>query len=364
MNIIVQLGHPAHFHLYKNTIHNLKSKGHNVIVLIKSKDVLEKLLTNAGIPYINIYPKVRGNSKFGIIRAMLTRLFRITKLTIKNKVDLLTGSSTEIAQVAWLLRRHSIILGEDDAEVIPEFVKLAAPVMDSYLAPTSCDMGKIDSKCIKYSGYHKLAYLHPNWFTPDPTIASKYVDLSRPYFILRFVQLKAHHDKNVCGITNDIAIKLADILKPYGNVYITSERTLSPELEKHRLAINPLDIHHIMAFATLYIGDSQSMAVEAAMLGVPNIRFNDFVGKIGVLNEIEDVYGLTCGISANEPEKLYEKVNEWLANSDIKGLFQERRKKMLADKIDVTAFLTWFIETYPESKKIMKENPDYQYKFR
>jgi len=37
---------------------------------------------------------------------------------------------------------------------------------------------------------------------------------------------------------------------------------------------------------------------------------------------------------------------------------------MLADKINVTSFLTWFIDNYPESKKIMKENPDYQYKFR
>jgi len=27
-------------------------------------------------------------------------------------------------------------------------------------------------------------------------------------------------------------------------------------------------------------------------------------------------------------------------------------------------FLVWFIENYPESNKIMKENPDYQYNFR
>jgi len=37
---------------------------------------------------------------------------------------------------------------------------------------------------------------------------------------------------------------------------------------------------------------------------------------------------------------------------------------MLADKIDVTAFFVWFIENYPDSAKIMKENPDYQYKFK
>lgn len=30
---------------------------------------------------------------------------------------------------------------------------------------------------------------------------------------------------------------------------------------------------------------------------------------------------------------------------------------MLSDKIDVTAFMVWFIENYPKSAKIMKENP-------
>ena len=37
---------------------------------------------------------------------------------------------------------------------------------------------------------------------------------------------------------------------------------------------------------------------------------------------------------------------------------------MLDDNIDVTSFFTWFIENYPESQKIMKENPGYQYEFK
>ena len=37
---------------------------------------------------------------------------------------------------------------------------------------------------------------------------------------------------------------------------------------------------------------------------------------------------------------------------------------MLAYKIDITAFLVWFVENYPVSAKIMKENPDYQNRFK
>ena len=37
---------------------------------------------------------------------------------------------------------------------------------------------------------------------------------------------------------------------------------------------------------------------------------------------------------------------------------------MLKDKIDVTAFMVWFIENFPESHKIMKKNPNYDERFK
>ncbi len=43
---------------------------------------------------------------------------------------------------------------------------------------------------------------------------------------------------------------------------------------------------------------------------------------------------------------------------------REKGKKMLADKIDVTAFMVWFVEDFPESFKIMKSDPDYQLRFK
>ena len=366
MNILIQLGHPAHFHLYKNTIKNLQRDGHQVYILIKTKDILEQLLRDSGLPYVNIYSTVRKNSKFAIIKAVSTRLWRIAKFTLSHHIDLLTGSSTEIAQVAWLLRRHSVILGEDDAAVVPEFVALAKHFMDSYLTPNVCDMGPIDKRVTKYYGYQKLSYLQPKYFTPDRTIANKYVDITRPYFIIRFAKLIAYHDLHASakGITADIASRIIDMLLPHGNVYITSERELEPQFEKYRLNIDILDIHHVLAFADLYIGDSQSMAAESGILGTPFIRFNDFVGRIGYLREIEDVYHLGVGIKTGQVEKLYDTISNLLAMPNRKDVFSKRKEKLLAEKIDVTAFYTWFFENYPESKKIMKENPEYQLNFK
>ena len=280
---------------------------------------------------------------------------------------MLIGSTPEVAQVGWLLRKMSINFGEDDMAIIPAFSTIAAPFANLIMSPVSCNNGKWESKTIHYYGFQKLAYLHPNVFNPKKEIVNKYgIEYTKPYFLFRFASLRAHHDNGVHGISTDVAQHLIDMLRPYGRILITSERPLEPEFEKYRLNINPLDIHHVMAWATLYIGDSQSMAVEAAMLGVPSLRFNDFVGekKIGVMEELEKVYGLTYGISSHEPQKLYDKIAELLSMPDLKQEWQRRRQKMLSDKIDVTAFFTWFIENYPESAKVMRENPDYQRRFR
>ena len=60
------MGHPAHFHLFKNTIILLKEAGHDVKILIKKKDILEDLLKNQGWDYTNIHSKERGDSRFKI----------------------------------------------------------------------------------------------------------------------------------------------------------------------------------------------------------------------------------------------------------------------------------------------------------
>lgn len=364
MRILVQLSHPAHFHLYRQVMLNLKEHGHEVHVLIKSKDILEDLLKASGLPYCNINEKAHRGSKLGILSDMIGRELYMIKYCRKHKIDLLTGSTPEVAHVGWLLGKHRINTGEDDASIVPLFFKMAGPFIQTELSPISCNNGKYEKKTVHYAGYHKLAYLHPEVFTPNKEIVAKYFDPEKPYFLLRFAQLKAYHDGGAAGIDTEIAQRIIDLLEPHGDVYITSERKLEPQFEKYRLNINPLDIHHVMYYSQLYIGDSQSMAVEAAMLGVPNIRFNSFAGRIGVLEELQGKYKLTNGISSSNPQALYGKIKELLATPALKDTYRERQAAMLADKINVSAFFTWFIENYPASIKTIKDNPDYQFRFQ
>ena len=351
MRVLVYLGHPARFHNYKNTIAALKAHGHEVEVLIKKKDILEDLLKNAGIPYHNVLEEGRKSSKVGITIGLIKQTLRINRFCNSFHPDILTGSSVENSWIGPLRGIPVINIGEDDASIVPIYARLTYPGASVIICPDSCSCGKWDYKAVKYHGYQELAYLHPENFTPDRSIADKYIDTSSPYFLMRFSSLKAHHDNGIRGINNEIAKRLISILEPHGNVYITSERPLGEELEKYRIAINPLHIHHVMAFADMYIGDSQTMAIEAGVLGVPFIRFNDFVGQIGVLAELEDGYKLGFGIKPDNENKLYETVDNLLNMDNRKEVFHARRRRMLSESINFADFLTNYIESYPIKKK-------------
>lgn len=341
MNVLFQLGHPAHYHLFKHPIARLRADGHNVHILIRRKDILEDLLLADGQPYVNILPGGRKS-----LWNYALRLFRVWRYAIRHRVDVLVGSTPEVAQVAWLLHRRSVIMAEDDAAIVPQFVRAVRPFVDLYLSPISCNNGPLEKHTTHYAGFQKLAYLHPHQFTPDIAVVHRYLPASKPYFLLRFASLQAYHDRSAhaTGIDNFLAQRLIDLLKPHGDVYITSERPLPESLDSYRLHINPLDIHHLMAFAALYIGDSQSMAVEAAMLGTPAVRFNDFVGQIGVLEEIEKHYHLCTGIPASQPDELFATVQQMIATPNLRETYAQRRQQMLEEKIDVAQFIVSTIE--------------------
>ncbi|MHA1747273.1 MAG: DUF354 domain-containing protein, partial [Promethearchaeota archaeon] len=131
---------------------------------------------------------------------------------------------------------------------------------------------------------------------------------------------------------------------------------------KYRLNINPLHIHHVLAYAKLFIGDSQTMAAEAGVLGTPFIRFNDFAGRIGYLSELENKYKLGYSLRSNEIKKLLL-LTDTLAKREIKDLYQKRRLHMLSEKIDLSKFMIWLINNYPKSIYELKRNPSIQKQF-
>lgn len=122
-------------------------------------------------------------------------------------------------------------------------------------------------------------------------------------------------------------------------------------------------MHHALAYATLFFGESATMASESSVLGTPAVYLNE--NWFGSTDEEKD-YGLLFSYrgSLADQEKAIQNGLDMLKNSNLKQEMLQNRQMFLENKIDVTAFMVWFVENYPESKRVMLKNPEYQYRFR
>lgn len=363
MNILIDIGHPAHVHLLKNVAEQMKSRGHNVYYSVRDIPVAKRLMDIYGMtPYLNLGGK--RDSIFGKALTVLHQDWELFKFVKKNKIDFGLSSGIVLPHVSQFTSMKAFKFDDDDDNAEPLVVKFGHPFAAATFTPDS--IVRKTSKAIYYAGTHELAYLHPNRFSPDPSVLDKAgIKQGERFFIMRFVAFKGHHDINQGGLFIDQKRQLIDLLKPYGRVIITSERAIEPEFEQYRLPVPPEEIHSLMAYASMFLGDSQTMTSEAAILGVPALKCNTFAGKLSVPNELEQKYGLCYACQPSDFDAFYAHVQKLLESlGSTAAEWAEKRKKFLADKIDVTAFFTWFIENYPESQRIMKENPDYQYRFK
>ena len=83
------------------------------------------------------------------------------------------------------------------------------------------------------------------------------------------------------------------------------------------------------------------MASEAAILGVPSIYINTRVD--GYINELSRKYELIHHFQESKPA--VEKAIELAGANNLAMIHSEKRQRMLAEKIDVTAWMVDFIET-------------------
>lgn len=342
MKILIDIGHPAHVHLFKNFAFKMIEEGHNILFTCREKEAETSLLKVYGFNY-----KVFGRHLNGIV-GKLYGLFKFdlqmffTALKFKPSVFLSHGS-IYAAHAAFFLGKTNIAL-EDTGN--KEQVSLYKPFTKFILTP-SVFPSFYGKKQIKYNGYHEIAYLHPHVYNPNDIVYKSLRNIQKnKYVILRFVSWKATHDIGKSGISNEIANKILTLcLEKKFKVYISSEKTLPEDLEKYRLTTKPEQLHDVLHFAHLVVGDSQTIVAEAGILGTPAIRFNNLVGTTHGYHhqELEEKYGLIYNIHNSQEEKLFNTINDILSNDNIKQLWKLKQDQLFKDKINVTNFLLDFI---------------------
>lgn len=363
MNILIDIGHPGQVHLFRNAVELLKRNNHKVIVTVKDIPSAIFLLKAFNIPFISVGSKFDSLFLKGL--SQIKYDYNLHRIAREEKIDIAVGSSITITHVSVFHKLKAIVLDDDDAEAVKLFSLFAHPFADCILSPFPLAHQRKGPKDLTYLGTHELFYLHPKYFKPDPSVLNEAgLTQSEVFFILRFVAGKAYHDKREKWLTTAQKMRIIELLEGSGKVFITTERDIEPEFQKWQLSIAPEKVHHLMYYATMFVGDSQTMTSEAAILGTPALKCNTFAHKLSIPNMLEEKYDLCYSYQPSEFESMFEKIRSLLGLSDLKQKWFIKRSNLLNDSIDPTSFLVWFIENYPASLKIMKENPEYQNKFK
>jgi hypothetical protein len=179
---------------------------------------------------------------------------------------------------------------------------------------------------------------------------------------MRFSALNAMHDiglKSEALHHDDEILAFIEKLENNFNAKIfisVTERNLDERFDKYKLSIEPDKYVHLLSFCSLYFGEGTTTASEAGVLGVPWINIQQT--ERGYLIDQENNFGL--GFRTNNIELGMRKAEEILRMENFREDWQIKRLKLLESKINVSKFLPWFLENYPESADEMKKNVKYQ----
>jgi uncharacterized protein len=339
MRFLIDILHPAHVHFFRNFHAEMSARGHELRITARDKDRSLDLLDQYGLPYDHISDQRSGGA--GMAIEMTQRTGKLLKIMKEFRPDAMTGIMGPSIAVAGKLKRVPAVVFYDT-----EFAKqtnwFVYPLAHSVCTP-DCYQGKVRGTHVEYAGYHELAYLHPNRFTPDPSkLAGFGVDADEPYALVRFVSWQAVHDKREIGLTGDQKRALVEQLAGHGRVLISSEAALPADLAEYEVKGPVEDIHHLLAFAQMIVGESATMSSEAAVLGVPAVMIA--TSGRGYTDDEERRYGLVRHFKEEQYDEAVAAIEKLLSDSP-REFGQRARRLLLADKIDVTQWMVDYFES-------------------
>ncbi|MCD4686579.1 MAG: hypothetical protein K8S97_11650, partial [Anaerolineae bacterium] len=108
---------------------------------------------------------------------------------------------------------------------------------------------------------------------------------------------------------------------------------------------------HLLAFARLFFGESATMCSECAMLGTPAIFLS--TSRRGYIDEQQDRYDMVYSFNDAETGQMQasEKARALMEDPTTPEQWQAKRKRMLAELIDVPQFITDSVLQYAREER-------------
>ena len=357
MRIFIDIGHPAHVHYFRNSINILKREGHHFCITARDKDVTIQLMNEYEIDFFN--RGKGGQNLFSKLWYGIKTNWFLFNLANAFKPDLfLSFASPYAAQVSKMIGKPHIAFTDTEHATLGNLGFI--PFSHSIITPEVFQKN-LGIKHIRFNGFMELAYLNKNYFKPTFDVLKK-LNLSRndKYVVIRLVAWTASHDIGHQGFSHNSLIKLIQVISKYAKVRITTEGEMHEDLQPYAMSsIKPSNMHHVLANAALFIGEGATMASECAVLGTPCIYVNTL--SAGTIEEQE---GHNLLVRLLDMDAIIKKAENILQNNSSKKEQMIRCTKYLENKINVTEFINWMITHFPASTNMMKNNPNYQDRFK
>lgn len=329
MRFAITIQRPPHVHFYRHVIEALETAGHETRVFVRDSEITTALLDAFDIEYTTL-ADTAGGSMASLAATQATFEARLLRQLAAFRPDVVTGiGGISASHAATIVGARSVVFTDTEHARLSN--ALTRPFADAIYTP-DCFHRDFGDAHVRYPGYHELAYLHPNRFEPDPgafDVAG--VDPDDPFVIVRLTDWDAAHDVGASGLSDptDVVERLEDAGV---QVLLTSEISLSSGLDARRLDIPPEDIHHLLAYADLYLGEGATMAAESAILGTPAIYVNTL--RMGYTDELEARYGLLYNFQGAFRHQQAIETAERILNGSEDRDYEDRRGRLLAEKTD------------------------------
>ncbi len=328
--LIVDIRHPAHLNFFRPVLYKLKSEGWIIDIVAIDRGRVYKIAKKEYADFKVTKIGVHRGTKFSIIfEANILRFFQMFFFLLKKKYNIGISVSSFILGSAAKLNGIPNLQFYDDPEY-KKHVRLQKLTSSKTYYPKIKDFGpEIET----FNALKEWAYLSPRYFNPDPSVLEDYNLLGKKYIFVREV---INTSFNYSNQASNLVATISDKFPKEYKVLLSLEDKKTKNLYPDNWCIlqEPLrDIHSLMYYSDIMISSGDSMAREAALLGVPAIYCG--IREMTANKKLIDLNMLFHITSTKVPDFLKDYIDKKVTVTEQETF----RKKLLNEWEDVSLFI-------------------------
>ena len=343
MNIWIDICHTPQFNFFKPVIMALIQNGHRIYITVlergKTPTIIKHEMADLPGVSVEVIGRHRMNKWSAIFEANLLRMVKFVFWAYGKKIDLALTTSMFPPLIGKLYGFMAYTFGDDaqvfDFKVKNRFATKSHMCMYEWTLAKPQPKQTIVLRCLK-----EWAYLNPRTFVPNEKVLEAYGVKPKEYIFLREVTVGTI---NYTGQESGAILGIKDLIpKGMKVLFSLEEKKRRDEYPAEWILLQePIeDIHSLIYYSAGLVSSGDSMAREAALLGVPAYY-------LGIR------YSMPANAAASKVASLQNRQTmnfaEWITKLSVdsksaEAAQQKLRKHIDSEFIDINAYMLSLVE--------------------